>query len=123
MATKTKTLQADPPYAMALPVHADWISEDGLWIIDAKGDYIAEAVSEDSEGKLLKDFEERRKAFLLLARAANQQQPQLAALQAAAEIISTARRYFPKAIRNADRFALELAAAEVGKAIAAAEAA
>lgn len=41
----------------------------------------------------------------------------LAALLHAAEIIKTARGYFPKSIKNPDRFALELAAAEIGKAL------
>lgn len=40
-----------------------------------------------------------------------------AALKNAEKIIKTARQYFPKSIKNPDRFALELAAAEIGKAL------
>lgn len=47
----------------------------------------------------------------------------LAALLAAAEIIKTARRYFPKAIKHRDKWALELTNAEIGKAITKIEAA
>ena len=42
----------------------------------------------------------------------------LEALQLAADILATARQYFPKSIKNNDKFALELACAAVGKAIA-----
>jgi len=41
----------------------------------------------------------------------------LSALETAQKIIATARQYFPKSIRNSDRFALEAASAEIGKAI------
>ena len=44
----------------------------------------------------------------------------LAATRAAAALIVTARRYFPKSVKNSDRFQLELVSAELGKAIAAA---
>lgn len=53
------------------------------------------------------------KAALLLAAG-----PDMAeALKTAEKIIKTARQYFPKSIKNGDRFALELAAAEIGKAL------
>ena len=41
----------------------------------------------------------------------------LEALEYAAELIKTARRYFPKSIKNSDRFQLENACASIGKAI------
>ncbi len=41
----------------------------------------------------------------------------VAALKHAAEIIKTARRYFPKSIRNRDTFSLELCNAGIGKAL------
>lgn len=41
----------------------------------------------------------------------------LRALQAVAEIINTARGYFPKSIRNSDTFHLNVVAAEVNSAI------
>jgi hypothetical protein len=41
----------------------------------------------------------------------------LEALEYAAEIIKTARQYFPKSIQNSDRFQLENTCASVGKAI------
>lgn len=40
-----------------------------------------------------------------------------AALKEADEIVKTARQYFPKSIRNSDRFSLELTAAAIGKAL------
>ena len=46
----------------------------------------------------------------------------LAALRAAAELVITARAYFPKAIQNRDRFQLENACATIGRAIHDAEA-
>lgn len=41
----------------------------------------------------------------------------LAALEEAQEFIQTARQYFPKSIKNADRFKLELTSASVSKAL------
>ena len=43
------------------------------------------------------------------------------ALNRAAAIIQTARRYFPKSVKERDRFDLELCCATVAKAIRAAE--
>lgn len=40
-----------------------------------------------------------------------------AALKEAEKIVKTARQYFPKSIRNSDRFSLELTAAAIGKAL------
>jgi hypothetical protein len=45
----------------------------------------------------------------------------LEALKYAAEIIKTARQYFPKSVRNSDRFQLENTCAAIGSAIAKAE--
>ena len=41
----------------------------------------------------------------------------LAALEEAQELIKTARQYFPKSIKNADSFKLELTSASVSKAL------
>jgi hypothetical protein len=41
----------------------------------------------------------------------------LKALEYAAKLIETARRYFPKSIKNSDRFQLENTCATIGKAI------
>lgn len=41
----------------------------------------------------------------------------IAALESSSKIIETARRYFPKSIRNHDTFQLNLTAAEVSKAL------
>jgi hypothetical protein len=41
----------------------------------------------------------------------------LAALEYAAELVKTARAYFPKSVKNRDRFQLENACATIGKAI------
>jgi hypothetical protein len=45
----------------------------------------------------------------------------LAALKSAAELVNTARQYFPKSIKNSDRFQLENTCASINKAIAKAE--
>ena len=45
----------------------------------------------------------------------------LEALRYAAELIPTARRYFPKSVKFSDRFQLENVCATIGKAIAQAE--
>jgi len=45
----------------------------------------------------------------------------LEACKLASEIIKTARKYFPKSIRNSDSFQLEITCAAIGKAIAKAE--
>jgi hypothetical protein len=39
------------------------------------------------------------------------------ALRQAAELVESARKYFPKSIHNADRFKLELTAAAIGTAL------
>lgn len=63
--------ECDKPYLMTLPLIVDHLGEADLWLIDAKGDYIAEAIHEDSEGRFLRDFDARRAAFRQIARAAN----------------------------------------------------
>lgn len=45
----------------------------------------------------------------------------MTALKTAAKLVGNARQYFPKSIKNSDKFGLELACAEIGKAIHAAQ--
>lgn len=42
----------------------------------------------------------------------------LAALESAAKLVQTARQYFPKSVKHADRFALELTCADINAALA-----
>jgi hypothetical protein len=42
----------------------------------------------------------------------------VAALEVAAKLVQTARQYFPKSVKHADRFALELTCADINAALA-----
>ena len=71
----TKKTAATVPPRCALPIVVDSIGghtdEPTAWIITGAGDYLAEAVESDSDGRFIRDPRERRACLDYVAHAAN----------------------------------------------------
>lgn len=81
--------EAKMPKAPTHPLRFDTVcgemSDPMSWILDSKGRYLMESVSEDDEGLFIKDATERNKAISRIVKAANAHDKNVAALRRAHE--------------------------------------
>lgn len=100
-----------------LPWFVDEGYTDGVSIRGANGIFVADCYNCGHDvGQ--PTAEEGRANARLAVRAVNSHYEMLEALETAARFIKTARHYFPKSIKNSNRFDLENACASVNVAIA-----